>query len=213
MGPRDRRDRERAELRERILNAARELFAEFGYEGVSMRKIAERIEYSPTAIYLHFADKETLFRELCTQDFLLLSTEFAALARVADPMERLFGIGEAYVRFGVTHPFHYRLMFMTPPPVAKCGGAPYDEERKGNPETDAYAMLRWTVEKAIAGGAFRAEYNDPELVAQTLWAAVHGVTSMQISLGGNPWLPWCPIEQRTRAALDAVMNGLGRRKE
>ena len=117
MGPRDRRDRERAELRERILNAARELFAEFGYEGVSMRKIAERIEYSPTAIYLHFADKETLFRELCTQDFLLLSTEFAALARVADPMQRLFGIGEAYVRFGVTHPFHYRLMFMTPPPA------------------------------------------------------------------------------------------------
>ncbi len=213
MGPQDRRARERAQMRDSILNAARELFAIHGYEGVSMRKIAERIEYSPTAIYLHFADKETLFRELCMQDFRLLSTEFSALANVADPMQRLFGIGEAYVRFGTSHPFHYRLMFMTPPPVAKCDESPYDKDGKGNPETDAYAMLRWTVEEAIKAGAFRPEYTDAELLAQTLWAVVHGVTSMQISLGNDSWLAWRPLEQRTRAVLDAVMHGLARRKE
>ena len=65
----ERRERERTELRELILEAARDLFVELGYEGVSMRKVAQRINYSPTAIYLHFADKEALFHELCARDF------------------------------------------------------------------------------------------------------------------------------------------------
>src|SRR5215213_11936500 len=69
MGTRERRDREREEIRAKILDAARDLFASQGYEAVSMRKIAEAIEYSPTAIYVHFDDKADLMRELCIRDF------------------------------------------------------------------------------------------------------------------------------------------------
>ena len=69
MGPRERREREREETRTRILDAARELFAAEGYEAVTMRRIAERIEYSATAIYFHFKDKEALVKELCDVDF------------------------------------------------------------------------------------------------------------------------------------------------
>ena len=65
MGVRERRDREREEIRTRILDAARELFATEGYEAVTMRRIADRIEYSATAIYFHFRDKEALLQELC----------------------------------------------------------------------------------------------------------------------------------------------------
>ena len=65
MGVKERREREKSETRDKILDAARELFVTEGYEGVSMRKVADKIEYSPTAIYVHFADKEELFRELC----------------------------------------------------------------------------------------------------------------------------------------------------
>jgi len=62
MGVKERREREKTETREIILDAARELFLAEGYEGVSMRKVAEKIEYSPTAIYIHFKDKDDLFR-------------------------------------------------------------------------------------------------------------------------------------------------------
>jgi AcrR family transcriptional regulator len=212
MGSRDRRERDRAELREKILDAARELFAEYGYEGVSMRKIAQHIEYSPTSIYLHFADKETLFRELCYSDFQLLSREFAVMAETKSPAVRLRQIGEAYVRFGASHPFHYRMMFMTPPPVNRCAGEERLEQAKGNPETDAYAFLKWTVTEAANEGFLREDLTDIELVSQTLWAGVHGVTSLEIVMHGDECLPWRPLEDRARAMLDAVINGIARKE-
>ena len=73
MTVQERRIREKSEVREKILDAARDLFVTYGYDGVTMRKVAARIDYSPTAIYLHFADKESLFREVCHQDFHRLS--------------------------------------------------------------------------------------------------------------------------------------------
>lgn len=89
MGVKERRDREKLATRDLILDAARELFVSEGYEGVSMRKVAEKIEYSPTAIYVHFADKEELFRELCHQDFAHLAQVFQSAALPEDPVERL----------------------------------------------------------------------------------------------------------------------------
>src|ERR1700739_1339574 len=112
MGIEERRQRERDEVREKILDGARELFVECGYEGVTMRKVAERIEYSPTTIYLYFADKETLFRELCSADFRKLAASFQNVALIADPVERLRACARAYIQFAMEHPNHYRLMFM-----------------------------------------------------------------------------------------------------
>src|ERR1700678_2654292 len=99
MGTTERRERERQELRTRILDAARELFAAEGYEAVTMRKIAERIEYSPTAIYAHFKDKNALIRELCEGDFLAFAQKFVGFLTVQDPIERLRLAGVAYVDF------------------------------------------------------------------------------------------------------------------
>src|SRR5215470_5502817 len=75
MGTQERRERERQELRTKILDAARELFAAEGYDAVTMRKIAERIEYSATAIYQHFEDKDALLQELCRHDFREFAVE------------------------------------------------------------------------------------------------------------------------------------------
>ena len=147
MGTTERREREKQELRTRILDAARELFAELGYEAVTMRRIAERIEYSPTAIYFHFKDKEALMRELCEVDFATLAQQFRTIAREKDPIERLRKIGHAYVAFGLEYPNHYRLMFMTPRPV--IGNTEVSEERRGNPEEDAYAFLKATVQDGL----------------------------------------------------------------
>src|SRR5690349_21646483 len=117
MGVKERREREKADVRERILDAAREMFARDGFESVTMRAIANAIEYSPPVIYAHFADKHALIQELCYRDFRTLAQAFGKVGRVEDPVEWLRGIGEAYVDFALEHPSQYRFMFMTPKPA------------------------------------------------------------------------------------------------
>src|SRR4051812_28565219 len=116
MGTQERRERERQELRTKILDAARGLFAAEGYDAVTMRKIAEKIEYSATAIYQHFADKDALVAELCRHDFRSFAAHFARAAVEPDPVLRLCASGRAYFDFAVEYPQHYRLMFMAARP-------------------------------------------------------------------------------------------------
>jgi AcrR family transcriptional regulator len=205
VGIEERRQRERDEIRERILDAARKLFVDCGYEGVTMRKVAERIEYSPTTIYLHFADKETLFRELCNADFAQLAAVFQKLALIPDPLERLRACAFAYIQFAVDHPNQYRLMFLTPRPHARS-----DEHipGKGNLNEDAYAFLHQIVTSAMEAGLFRPEYSDAHLICQTLWAAVHGVASLEITHKCDVWVSWTPLADRTQTMLNGILHGL-----
>ena len=205
MGPRERREREREEVRTRILDAARDLFAAEGYEAVTMRRIAERIEYSPTAIYFHFRDKDTLLKDLCETDFASLAQEFVVLQKIADPIEKLKAIGLAYFRFGMEKPNHYRLMFMTPHPPIES-----DVMHKGNPEEDAYAFLKSVVHEAIAQKRFKREYHDVELVSQTMWAGVHGVVSLSIAKESDPWVEWRNAEARAKIMVDVLVDGMVR---
>ncbi len=208
MGVRERREREKSETRDKILDAARELFVTEGYEGVSMRRVAEKIEYSPTAIYVYFADKQQLFHELCQQDYARLAEVFQSSTMSSDPIERLKEIGGTYIEFGVRYPNHYKFMFMTSHPPHE----PDEEDREvmGNPEVDAYAFLKWAVQQAIDAGCFRADVHDAELVSQTLWAAVHGVIALHIAKGCDTWVDWRPLEQRSRLMLDIALRGLVR---
>lgn len=208
MGVKERREREKSETRDKILDAARELFVTEGYEGVSMRRVAEKIEYSPTAIYVHFADKEELFRELCHQDYARLAAVFQSSVMSSDPIERLRQIGAIYVDFGTRHPNHYKFMFMTPHPPHE----PDEEDRQimGNPEKDAYAFLRGAVQQAIDAGCFREEIRDAELVSQTLWASAHGVISLNIAKCKDPWVEWRPLADRAQTMLDVTLRGLVR---
>jgi AcrR family transcriptional regulator len=215
MGVKERREREKLETRNNILEAARELFLRDGYEGVSMRKVAEKIEYSPTAIYLHFADKESLFHELCHEDFARLAQVFQEGtrrrgAKPTDPAGQLRQAGLGYVQFGARYPNHYRLMFMTPHPGLRP--AKKDMEIKGNPEMDAYAFLKLGVQQALAAGVFRKGLTDVELISQTLWAAVHGVISLEITKSNGDWVEWRPLKKRAELMLDAVMQGLSKKE-
>ena len=206
MGPKERRVREREEIREKILDAARELFAAEGFEAVTMRRIADVIEYTPTAIYFHFRDKEALLKELCETDFRNLARQFTRIAKVKDPIERLRATGLAYADFGFEYPNHYRLMFMTPhPPI------PHDDDpSRDNPEEDAYAFLRMTIEESIAQNRLRPELTDVELVAQTVWAGVHGVVSLHLAKANDSWVKWRPAKKRVQKMLDTLVNGIVR---
>lgn len=206
MGSNERRERERQELRTKILDAARDLFVAHGYDAVTMRKIAERIEYSPTAIYSHFKDKEALILELCEGDFLEIAARFQDLAGIADPVEKMRAVGLAYVEFGLTHPNHYRLMFMTPPASDKH----LDLDYHGNPKFDAYAFVKVLVEDAITAGKLRPELTDAELVAQGVWSAVHGVVALHVARGKDPWVDWRDARDTAALVIDSMIRGLAR---
>ena len=208
MGPKERRAREREETRERILTAAREMFATDGIEAVTMRAIAKRIEYTPTAIYHHFKDKESLLDELTLRDFQTFTLAFSALQKIADPIERARRIGLTYVDFGLEHPSHYRFMFMTvkPPPSAAVL-ALVDHK---NPEQDAYALLRVTLEEGITAGRFRPELDDPDQLAQVLWAGVHGIVSLHIAKVDAEWIDWRDARENARVMADVLIRGIVR---
>jgi AcrR family transcriptional regulator len=206
MGIKERRERERADTRDKILEAARELFIQEGYDGVSMRKVAEKIEYSATAIYVHFANKKELFRELCYKDFTRLAEVFQSAALPEDPRERLKNLGRIYVEFGKQYPNHYKLMFMTPHPAWEPDER--DHQMHCNPEVDAYALLKHTVQQALDAGVFREGIDNVALISQTLWAGVHGVISLRIAKENDCWVDCQPLASAVDLMLDALVRGL-----
>jgi AcrR family transcriptional regulator len=111
MGIKERHERERESVRHAILAAARDLFVAEGYERVSMRKIAERIEYSPAAIYGYFPSKADIFFALAEEGFRLLHDKACAAPACDDPVETLRQRLWAFYRFSREHPEHFALMF------------------------------------------------------------------------------------------------------
>jgi AcrR family transcriptional regulator len=200
----DRRTRERADTRERILNAAREMFVEHGYEDTTMRAIADRIEYTPTAIYHHFQSKEALLTELARTDFRSLASAFQQIGRIEDPLERLRRIGEAYVAFALGHPMQYQLMFMT----RKPGVDPVVQKGRGGPQEDAYVFLRDTCELAIASRRLRPEFDDPEELAQIAWSSLHGLMALHIVRDEHSGIEWRDPKKTAARMGEALIRGL-----
>jgi AcrR family transcriptional regulator len=207
MGVKERKARDRADVRERIIDAAREMFARDGVEAVTMRAIADRIEYSAPVIYSHFRDKQALLQEICYRDFRALAQTFAKIGRIPDPIERLRRIGITYVDFALENPAQFRFMFMTPKPAT-------DDERilstMENPEENAYAFLRQTVADGIAAERFREDLTDVDELAQLCWASAHGIVALQIAKGEDTWLEWRDARSTAQRLIDASLAGITR---
>lgn len=205
MPPKFKSPEERELLRSKILDAARTLFVERGIEAVSMREIAKQIDYSATSLYHYFADKEALLQALCDADFLALASSMQTIMQIPDLIVRIRALAAGYAQFALTHPNHYRLMFMTP--RAPCNLETTQIEQ-GNPEQDAYAQLKVVVEAAFSANLFKPELQDAELIAQTLWAGIHGVCALQIALGHETWVHWAAIEARLNLMQNTLFVGL-----
>lgn len=202
MGTAERIERERLDRRARILDAARELFVERGVAAVTLREIAQRIEYSTTAIYVQFKDKAALVDAMVEEDFAAFATGLEATARIVDPVERIRALHVAYIDFALAMPRHYQLMFLSPPP-----GAPSKpvEHPTG---IDGYRVLYGAVAECIASGRFRAEVADASAASQLVWAAVHGLVSLLIVLGSHDAFEWRSREILSALSYDVTLRGL-----
>ncbi|HEV8445595.1 MAG TPA: TetR/AcrR family transcriptional regulator [Gemmatimonadaceae bacterium] len=203
MGVKERRQRERTQVREKILDAALEVFAKDGAQGVTMRALAEAIEYSPPVIYAHFRDKEAIIQELCYRQLRSLAQQFANFGAL-DPVERLRRIGYVYSDFAVDHPSHFRFLFLTPHAFIADG----EEVAKDDPERNAYAFLKQTVKDGLAAGVFRPEYKDAEEVAQICWGSAHGFMALHNIKGPNSWVEWRDARKTAHRLIDATLAGL-----
>ena len=199
MGTKERRAREKEQLQLQIISAARELFVNEGYENVSMRKIANKIEYSPTTIYLYFKDKADLLDSVCKETLLDLLNTLELLNRdKSDPVETLRKSGKAYVEFGLKYPQDYKLTFVVRPQFQKGLGL-----EEGSVGERVFNYLRAMVSECIRRKVFRQVAVDT--AGQALWSAVHGVTLLLIDFSD---FPWTEKEKLIDTVIHTMIEGL-----
>ena len=201
LGVKERHEREREAVSGAILDAARELFVTHGYQEVSIRKIADKIEYSPAAIYSYFPSKDDIFFALANEGFRLLLT-YADEVKVtpSDPVDELRQMFLRYYEFSREYPEHFALMFLdrTVPKIRD------NWERFGSlaqlkvESTERIARL---VESgAIPGGT------NAHAVFRLLLTAAHGAAVLRLCDRLEPGEDGNAL---ARAAIDAVLIGLG----
>jgi AcrR family transcriptional regulator len=185
MGIAERREREKEALRTLILEAARDILSEQGLDALSMRAIAERIEYSPATIYLYFRDKEELILEVVRAGFVRMGEymreEVAAPVEEPKAVEAYRAMGRAYARFALENTAYFRVMFELPSvPSLECHPCEgVDVLAKRDEQSFEYAIH--TLEEAITEGS--VEMADARRGATVGWGLVHGLTSLY--LGGH----------------------------
>jgi AcrR family transcriptional regulator len=196
---RHRQAQEKQELRQAILTAAGELFLEQGYERFSLRKVAERIGYSPTTIYLYFRDKDDLLFTVVDEGFVRFGQQLAAAAESQeDPWERLIALGRAYVTFGLQNPVYYQLMFLQ-----RTDFLTQRQMGEDQPRIASFRVLQQAVQQAIDAGVLRP--GDAKSYSDVLWALVHGITSLALSM---PTFDASRIERTMEIAWQMECQGL-----
>jgi AcrR family transcriptional regulator len=172
MGVQERRAREKENIREEILDAARSLFVKEGYDQVSIRKIADKIEYAPGTIYLYFRDKAEILERLCEETFTKLEQRLMAIGLdSSEPLECLRRGLRTYVEFGVAHPNHYIVTFLQGKQSENASRPPAGER--------CFNVLRMAVGRCVEAGEINCD--DIEEVSQALWSGIHGVTTLLVS--------------------------------
>jgi AcrR family transcriptional regulator len=201
MGIKERHERDRESVRRAILDAARDLFVREGYENVSIRKIAERIEYSPAAIYGYFPSKDDIFFALAEEGFRLLHGDRASYTALdtMPPLERIRAIFSRLYQYSVDYPQYFALMFVdrSVPRISR--------------EYERFAFVREIkdhltaqVRQCIDEGVFRSDLQ-PAVAFRLLTLGIIGVAVMRLSdrLG-----PGENADDLAKDVLDITIAGL-----
>ncbi len=182
-----------------ILAAAERIFVEHGYEGATIRKIADEVGLSSTALYMHFREKSEILHEICQAALEEMISVNEAIIRAPEPAAvRLRRLVEAYVTFGFENSNAYRLIYMTRPMEAKDGAQDVARTLGG----ELYKLFTTVIEEVRAEGRLEG---DVEVTAQTLWAGAHGIISLMIT---KPYFAWVDRNVLSKSMLDSLFKGL-----
>jgi AcrR family transcriptional regulator len=186
--------------RAEILRAAERIFVAEGYEGATIRKIADEVGVSSTCLYMHFRDKDQILLEICTAAMeRLLAINSTIAESPLDPVEQVRRMLKAYVAFALDNPNAYRLVFCAPhSPMASDREAITHELGAQCRERFFGAVRAIAVEGRLKSG-------NPQAVYQALWAACHGLASLMIT---KPSLDWAPAEDLAELLVDGLLFGV-----
>jgi AcrR family transcriptional regulator len=186
--------------RAEILEAAERIFVAEGYEGATIRKIADEVGVSSTALYMHFQDKGCILLEICERTLtLLLERNREIAAKPLDPVVRTKMMLEAYMRWGMEHPNAYQLVYCGRP--IQTGLWP--EGTTSDVSSQAYDTFVAVVREIAAAGRLRTGTGDS--AAQALWMSCHGVVAL---LASRPNFNWADRDELVQVTLEGLLNGL-----
>jgi AcrR family transcriptional regulator len=174
-----RRERYRSELRAETLSAARKLIQEEGYQGLTIRKLAQQMECSPMALYSYFADKQALLTALALEGFEKVAKGFGSTAH-RDPLTALRKILLDYIAYAEENPNEYRVLFLSVETLGELEQTRQDLQER-NP---AFGALFKCVERCIKAGVLQGE---PFAVSTVLWTCAHGAASLLITAQKFPF--------------------------
>ena len=199
MGIRERQSRERDTVRRKILNAARTLFLNEGYANVSMRKIAEQIEYSPGAIYSYFTSKEDIFFALAEEGLQIVRTHCSAASHANSPLERVRDAFWRFYTFSKEQPEYFSLIFVDSavPRISR------DWERFSSMR-ELRQEIEHDIQLCIDDGEFPG-VDAPGAVFRLLWTAAYGVAVFRLS---HRLAPGEDSDALAHDLLDAAIAGL-----
>jgi AcrR family transcriptional regulator len=189
--------------RTEILDAAKRLFVENGYDATTIRRIAGSLGISSTALYVYFPDKNAILGEICDATFVGLIEELDEVRRGSpDPLHALQECLEGYIRFGLKHPNEYQLVFVT----RRSEELQWPEA--GNEELGMQAFQRFLecVEAAVKAGL--TYDTDTDRLTQQLWAAIHGLVVLLLLRSDFCWVD---LDSLIKGHVAMLMRGVTKR--
>jgi AcrR family transcriptional regulator len=200
MGIVTRKEKQKQEIRSLILEESMKLFVEEGFSKVSVRKIAERIQYSPTTLYLYFKDKNEILFYCCESGFKKMLEQNITLGLISDPIERLHQMGVNYLNFGLENPEFYDLMFIQEAPMS----ALIDMGAGWSSGDQALEALKMIVQDAMDKGLLVPA--KVETVAMAVWSMVHGLVSLAIRQRLDKLVAAEEVENTMHESLDWLLK-------
>lgn len=205
----ERKQRELEQRRKEILKVVRKMIVKSGAREITMRKVAEESGFSNTVVYALFGDKATMITSAIDDDLIRLHKLMrAAVAAGATSLERIRLACHAYVENGLKHPDQYFLVFMERRPAAPIETSALTF---GDPEYDPYAFVCSLVAQLVEEGYVAADEKQLAVATQIIWEGMHGMTSLRVSTGDDPWIERLDAAPHLDLLLDILLLGIVQR--
>jgi AcrR family transcriptional regulator len=199
MGISERRQREKEYLRKRILDAARKIVVAEGFDALTIRRVADAVEYAPGTLYLYFENRDAIARELCLGVFQAMYDALAPIAKIKNPQKRLRAFIHNYAAFALGDPEMYRLALMSDPKFSDVLLRDGPMEGADGAGQRAFALVVRTIVELQQrdDGAFA--------LAEMVWTAVHGLVSLKIVCHAYPVTP---VDALAEVLADTLIAGI-----